>query len=89
MPDYAEMSLVDSPSYFRRTSYRIAGRDHYEITKGFSMELGCGIDVSTPRTEKFDHQSTVDLSMARPSGEQGALVAASRDGQGRTFQPAM
>jgi len=46
------------------------------------------LEASTPRKEKYDRQSTVDLEAINPeNGRAGALVAAGRDGRGRAFQP--
>ena len=85
---YAERSVVPSPSYFRRHSTTLAARDRYELRKGLVVSLGLNLERSTPRVEKYDRQSTVDLHAANPAnGRPGALVAARRDGRGRAFQP--
>jgi hypothetical protein len=52
------------------------------------LTLSLGIDIETPRVEKYDRQSTVDLDVINPeNGKPGALVFANRDGYGRGFQP--
>ena len=90
MPEYAELSLVTSPSYFRRTSGTIALSDEYEAGRDLLFRFGLNVEIITPRTEKYDRQSTVDLSVINPAnGRPGALIAAGVNGQPRGFQPAM
>lgn len=85
---YAERSVVPEPSYFRRHSTTLAVRDRYELRKGLVVSVGLNLERSTPRVEKYDRQSTVDLRAMNPAnGRPGALVAAARDGRGRAFQP--
>ena len=87
LSEFAEVNLVNSPSYFRRSSGLIALRDQYEVAKGFTINLGLNVDISTPRTERYDRQSTVDLTARRADGRRGALVAAGQAGWGDSFQP--
>ena len=90
LPEYAELSMVSSPSYFRRTSGSISLRDEYEARPGLLFSLGLNLEITSPRTEKYDRQSTIDLSAINPAnGRPGALIAAGRDGQSRGFQPTM
>jgi hypothetical protein len=87
MAEYGERSVVVSPSYFRRSMARLAVRDSYEIRKGLTVSVAASIERTTPRTEKFDRQSTIDLLTMNPAnGRPGALVAASHDFR-RAFQP--
>ena len=89
LSDYAELSVVPQPSYFRRSSTHFSFRDQYEIRKGLTVAFALSLDRYTPRVEKYDRQSTVDLTAFSPAnGRNGALVAAARDGRGRAFQPA-
>lgn len=89
-PEYAERSVVISPSYFRRNRGAIILRDQWEIRKGLTLNLGLNIDGSTPRVERYNRQSTVALDRINPvNGRPGALVVANRDGQGRAFQPVL
>jgi hypothetical protein len=47
-----------------------------------------GLRVETPRVEKYDRQSTIDLAAVNPAnGRLGALVFAGRNGYGRALQP--
>jgi hypothetical protein len=90
LPEYAETSIVSSPSYFRRTSATLGVRDEYEIRPGLLITVGLNLEIGTPRTEKYDQQSTVDLNAINPAnGRPGALVVAGRDGQPRGFPPTM
>ena len=87
--DYAELSVVESPSYWRRSL--MAGRviDQVELRRGLNLTLDLNVEHSGPRVEKHDRQSTVDLSTVNPeSGSKGALIFAGRDGNGRSFQEA-
>ncbi|MEO7653450.1 MAG: hypothetical protein ABIZ80_23570, partial [Bryobacteraceae bacterium] len=88
LAEYAEASLVLSPSYFRRNAVHASFRDQYEAAKGLTISLGISVDRYSPRTEKYDRQSTIDLEAINPAnGRKGALVAAARNGKGRAFQP--
>ncbi|HBY58817.1 MAG TPA: hypothetical protein DEH78_03285 [Solibacterales bacterium] len=86
LSDFAERSLVEQPSYFRRARWALAGRDQYEIKPGLTLAFAGNVEVHTPRTEKFDRQSTVDRSSLNPAyGRPGALRPAT--GGDRAFQP--
>ena len=76
------------PMYLRRTAFDANIGDEIELTPNLTLSLRLSIDVETPRIEKYDRQSTVDLDAINPAnGRPGALVFAGRDGQGRGFQP--
>ena len=86
--EYAEKSVVISPSYFRRSLYRVSGADQWEIRKGLVFSVSLGLDMAEPRKERYDRQSTVSLSAINPAnGRPGALIVAGVNGQGRAFQP--
>ncbi len=88
LAEYSELSLVGSPSYFRAGSWGAALRHSWEASGRLTFHWGLSLDVWTPRVEKYDRQSTVDLDALNPAnGRKGALIAAGRDGRGRTFQP--
>ncbi len=81
-------SATDNPSYWRGTYSSIGIRDNYEYSRGLSFSGGVTMEVSTPRTEKYDRFSTVSLNATNPAnGRPGALIFANRDGQSRSFQP--
>lgn len=74
--EYAEASVVPSPSYWRRNTASLALRDQYEITKRLNVSISANLDLSTPRTEKYNRISTVRLDVINPAnGRPGALVA--------------
>jgi hypothetical protein len=55
--------------------------------KGLTVNFGLTAELFTPRTEKYNRQSTVDLSAINPAnGLPGALVVAGQGGFGRAFQ---
>ena len=86
--EFAEQSVVASPSYFRRSRYSLAVSDQWEVWKGLVLSFSLGLEMSGARQEKYDRQSTVALDVLNPeNGKPGALVAANVAGQGRTFQP--
>jgi hypothetical protein len=88
MAEYANKSYVVSPSYFRRHSTSLTVSEKLDPTPGFSLTLQLGITHNSPRYEKYDRQSTVDLSVMNPeNGRPGAMVVAGLNGQGRAFQP--
>lgn len=87
LAEFAESSVVLSPSYFRYSRSLVALRDQYEISKGLTLSLGVNLEINTPRVEKYDRQSTVDLEALNPeNGRRGALAVAG-GGRGRAFQP--
>jgi len=88
LAEYSELSLVSAPSYFRAGSAAAAMRHSWEASSRFTFHWGLNLDIQTPRVEKYDRQSTVDLNAPNPAnGRKGALVVAARDGRGRAFQP--
>jgi hypothetical protein len=90
LSDFSSVSLVRSPSYFRTGSALLALRHSYEASKGLNFSFGLDIQNSRPRTEKYNRQSTVDLSVLNPAnGRPGALIFAGRDGVGSAFKPAV
>ncbi len=88
LSEFAELSLVQSPSYFRRSAGTVAWRHSWEATQGLTLSWGANLETTTPRVEKYDRQSTVDLAAINPAnGRPGALAVAARDSRGRAFQP--
>jgi hypothetical protein len=86
MPDYAERSITTSPSYFRRGSQSVTLRDSYELRKNLTVAVAAVVIRRTPRVEKYDRQSTIDLSMINPAnGRPGALSPAGRGKASRGF----
>ncbi len=90
MPYFAQETIDPEPSYFRRMEGSLALRDRWEARKGLTITLGLTLQLFTPRTEKYDHQSDIDLSAINPAnGLPGALVIAGQDGFGSAFQPTL
>jgi len=88
LAEFSEIGMVQSPSYFRRSTTMIVFRHSWEITPELSLSWGLNLESNGPRLEKFDRQSTVDLEAINPvNGRPGALAVAGRDGRGRAFQP--
>lgn len=88
LPEYGEVSLVPSPSYFRKWFGSVSWQDTWEIRPGLNTSFGMSTEISAPRTERYNRYSTVDLSTPNPfNGRNGALIFAGRDGQGAAFQP--
>ena len=88
MASKASVSDVVQPSYLRRWQLDNSIRDEIEISPNLTATLQLGIDVETPRVEKYDRQSTFDPEAINPAnGLPGAMVFANRNGYGRAFQP--
>ncbi len=88
LPDFGEISVVESPSYFRRGAGTASFRESFEAAQGLTFAVSVNLDVNTPRVEKYDRQTTVDLSVINPAnGRPGALIAAGRNGAPRGFRP--
>ncbi len=88
LPEFAEKTVVLSPSYFRRYSFLASMNEQYEARRGLNLSLGLNLVHNSPRFEKYNRQSTVDLRAINPAnGRPGALVVAGQNGQGRAFQP--
>ncbi len=87
--DRAEQSLVLNPSYFRNSKFRLGWGDDYQLTPNFRLSFSLGMQIDTPRREKYDRQSTVDLRLMNPAnGRPGALAFAGIGGRSSTFSPA-
>jgi hypothetical protein len=89
-PYFAQETIDPQPSYFRRTEGSLAFHESYEARKSLTLSFQLKLVRFTPRVEKYDRQSTIDLSAINPAnGLPGALVAAGRNGAGRAFQPTL
>lgn len=84
--DYAERTVADSPSYFRKPQYRMAVSDQWELRKGLLLGVAFAVEGSGPRTEKYNRQSTVSPEAINPANNRpGAMIVASDRRRG--FQP--
>jgi hypothetical protein len=86
--DRADQSIVVHPSYLRTEQYKLGLTDHYQLSPNFNWSFGLGVQLDTPRKEKYDRQSSLDLELTNPAnGRPGALFFAGRDGRPRGFEP--
>ncbi len=84
----ASMSMVGSPSYFRHGGSNLVSSYSYEVAPGLTVGVTLNVHTSRPRIEKYDRQSTVDLSVMNPAaGRLGALVFVGQTPYGRRLQP--
>ena len=87
-PAKAEQSIVLDPSYFRGEQYQFTLTDEYQVTPNFTWNFSLGLQIDTPRHEKYNRQSSLDLSLINPANQRpGALIFAGRDGHPDTFAP--
>jgi hypothetical protein len=87
---FAEQTYISAPSYFRRTSASLSLADHYELRPGLAIDVGASLVRYTPRVEKYDRQTSIDLTRINPAdGLPGALVAANQGGESRGFRPTL
>lgn len=88
LAEYADKSYVVSPSYFRRYSTLLSVHEQYQAGNNLTLSLALSLNQNSPRVEKYDRQSTVDLTAINPvNGRPGAMIVAGRNGTGRVFQP--
>lgn len=84
----AEQSIVVHPSYFRSEQYQLTVSDEYQMTPNFNATVSLGLQIDTPRRDKYDRQSSLDLGLINPAnGRLGALAFAGQNGRSRTFAP--
>jgi hypothetical protein len=80
-------TVIEHPSYWRAHAIRFNGQDQYELRKNLIVTVALGVDLKTPRIEKYDRFSTVDLNAINPeNGLPGALRFAGKDGTPRHLQ---
>ena len=76
------------PAYIRHRSFQNSITSQWQVLPNLTLSLRLTVDAASPRTEKFDRQSTFDPDAVNPATRTlGALVFANRDGEGRAFQP--
>ncbi len=84
----AEEGVVVHPSYYSKNFFDLNASDEYRIRQGLTLNFNLGLEVSTPRIEKYDRQSTVSLEHINPENDKlGALIFAGRNGTPRGLQP--
>ncbi len=86
LADYAERSVVISPSYFRKPRMQVAFSDQWQVRKGLQLAFAITVEGSGARTEKYNRQSTVSPHAINPAnGRPGAMIVAGPNSRG--FQP--
>ena len=88
LPASAERTITTAPSYFRDSYQGFSARDRYAARKNLTFNATLTFSRRTPRTEKYNRQSTVDPNLIDPSnGLPGALAFAGVDGISRGMRP--
>lgn len=83
-----EESIVRHPSYYRKNAYSFTASDEYRVRPKVTANFAVNLEVTGPRIEKYNRQSTVSFKQINPAnGKPGALIFAGRDGVGRALQP--
>ena len=86
--DWGEVTEVTSPSYFRASRYVLVATDTWEPVSGLTISFAATSETTSPRTEKYNRQSTVDFNAINPAnGLPGAVIFAGLNGAPATFQP--
>jgi hypothetical protein len=84
----AEKTITTAPSYFRDSYQAFSGRERYAARKNLTFTATLTLSRRTPRTEKYNRQSTVDPALIDPSnGLPGALAFAGVGGMSRGLRP--
>ncbi|MDX2269970.1 MAG: hypothetical protein NW208_17845 [Bryobacter sp.] len=79
--------VVEHPSYWRGHYFGARAQDQYEVKKNLIVTVNFAYEMRTPRVEKYDRFSTVDLGATNPeNGLPGALRFAGRNGESRHLQ---
>jgi hypothetical protein len=83
-----DVTEVTSPSYFRASKYILTATDTWEPASGLTISFAATSETSSPRSERYNRQSTVDLRAINPeNGLPGAEIFAGLNGTPRSFQP--
>ena len=88
LPASAQHSIITAPSYFRDSYQGVTARDRYTARKNLAFNASLTLSRRTPRTEKYNRQSTVDPDVIDPSnGLAGGLSFAGVNGITRGMRP--
>lgn len=83
-----EESIVLHPTYASKNFVDFNVSDEYRVRPGLTAFVNLSLELTTPRIEKYNRQSTVSLDRLNPAnGRPGAMIFAGRDGVGRALQP--
>lgn len=81
LAQYAQQTITLGPSYFRDSYLSATAGDSYQATKNLTFNFDATFSRRTPRTEKYNRQSTVDPSFYNVAARNlGAQVFAGRNG---------
>ncbi len=87
-PASAELTITTAPSYFRDSYQDFSVQDRYAVQKNLTLNATLTFSRRSPRTEKYNRQSTVDPALIDPSnGLPGALAFAGLNGISRGMRP--
>jgi hypothetical protein len=88
LPANAEHTTTTAPSYFRYGYQAVSVQDRYTVRKDLTLTANLNFSRRTPRTEKYNRQSTVDPALIDPSnGRPGALGFAGTPELSRGMRP--
>jgi len=88
LPASAQRTVITAPSYFRNSYQGFTARDRYAARKNLTLTTSLTFSRRTPRTEKYNRQSTVDPEVLDPSnGLPGGLAFAGVDRISRGMRP--
>ena len=88
LPASAQRTITTAPSYFRDTYQGYTAQDRYAARKNLTLTATLTLSRRTPRTEKYNRQSTVDPEVIDPSNDHpGGLAFAGVDGISRGMRP--
>lgn len=88
LPASAQRTITTAPSYFRNSFLALTLHDRYAARKNLTLAVAFTLSRKTPRTEKYDRQSTVDPALIDPSnGLPGGLAFAGLGGVSRGMRP--
>src|SRR4030095_1296631 len=59
LSERSEHSSVVHPSYFRSEQYQLTASDEYQMTPNFNATISLGLQIDTPRRDKYDRQSSL------------------------------
>ncbi len=88
LPASAQRTVTTAPSYFRQGYQEFAVQDQFAVRKDLSITAHLSLSRRSPRTEKYNRQSTVDPNLIDPSnGLPGALGFAGTEPLSRGMRP--
>ncbi|MGA2983190.1 MAG: hypothetical protein ABSG32_05215 [Terriglobia bacterium] len=88
LPASAQRTITTAPSYFRDSYQGFSAQDRYAARKNLTLNATLTFSRRSPRTEKYDRQSTVDPNLIDSSdGLPGGLAFAGVDGISRGMRP--